>query len=437
MSTRVRELEDRLLLPLHKVGLPFWTLVGVLGVIILFGFVAYAIQIKDGLLATGLHDRIFCGSYIAMFEFFLGVGMAGTFVSAALRVTRTSWRAPVTRAAEIMTFSALIVALMFIFLDVGRPDRMHHFVFYGRWESPLLWDVFGLNTYLFGTWIYLYLDLVPDLGLARDRLGVLVRKPRQLVFFIGAIGWTGDQRQIQALESTRALMSAVMVPVSIGMVAVASWIFAMTLREPWNSPLFGVFFVGGAAYSGIGLLVLLMAALRRIYRLERDITSKPFINLGYIMAGLAVILAFFNVSELFVAGYKLEGDAPFNIFQSLHGNLAPIFWVYIWGGLVLPFAIIAFPRTRTIAGIVVASILANIGMILERYFVVVSGQRVPLNPYEAADYWPSWVEWALTLAGFALFIFVIAILMKLVPPISIWEMKQQRNLDADWEGQPL
>lgn len=416
-------LERRLLEPLRRPGAGFWLLVGGLLLVMGWGGFAFFRQVQSGLYVTAMRDRIFWGLYVSLFEFFLGVSMAGTFLSAALRLTRAAWRAPITRTAEIMTVSGLVVALLFIFLDIGRPERVHYMLLFGRWESPLIWDVLGVSTYLVGSWVYLYFGMLPDLALCRDYLGSTVSAPRRAFFRLTAIGWTGRPAQVRALATVLGMMTVVMVPVAVMMNAVASWIFSMTLREPWNHSMFGIYFVGGAAYSGIGLIVILLVALRRVYRLEEHITRKHFVYLGYLLATFAAIMAFFNVSEFVTAAYTLAGDTHFAVYQMISGGLAAVFWVYVWGGLVLPIAIVLLPFTRNITGIVIAGIAANIGMFLERYFLVVGGLRVPLNPYEPPNYSPSWVEWSLMAAGIALFTLMVVVLMKVFPPFSLWEMR--------------
>lgn len=425
-------LERRLLEPLRRPGAGFWLLVGGLLLVVGWGGFAFVRQAQSGLLVTGMRDRIFWGLYVALFEFFLGVGMAGTFLSAVLRLVRARWRAPVTRAAEIVAVSALVSALLFIFLDIGRPDRVHFMLFYGRWESPLIWDVLGVSTYLVGSWIYLYFGLVPDLAVCRDGLGRVVSVPRHVFFRILAIGWAGRPAQVRALATVLGLMTVVMVPVAVMMNAVASWIFSMTLREPWNHSMFGIYFVGGAAYSGVGIIVILLVALRRVYHLEDLITRRHFVYLGYLLAAFAAVMVFFNVSEFVTAAYTMAGDTHFAVYQMIRGGLAVVFWVYIWGGLILPIAIVLLPFTRNVTGIVIAGVAANVGMFLERYFLVVGGLRVPLNPYEPATYSPSWVEWSLMAGGSALFALVVVTLMKLFPPLSLWEMRGgMTNLLAD------
>lgn len=416
------QLEERTLAPLRRTSLGFYLLVTVLLLVIAWGAFAYYTQGKDGLIVTGMRDRVSWGLYVALFVFFIGASMAGTFVSAILRITQASWRKPVTRAAEIVTVAALIVAALFITFDIGRPDRLLNLIIFGRWESPLIWDVYGLATYLMGSLIYLYAALIPDFAFMRDRLGAQSSAMKRWFLEAFAIGWTGTPKQHRLLSIVLSLLMIIMVPVAVMMHTVTSWIFAMTLREPWDSPMFGIYFVGGAIFSGTGLIIILMAIVRKVYRLEAFITPKHFINLGYMLAAFAMIMLFFNLNEFVTHAYKLEGHISVHLQEMFVGSMAPMFWSYFWGGLVLPVLIIAVPYTRNMTGIVVAAVLVNIGMFMERYLIVVGGMHVPLNPYPLPTYAPTWVEWSLMAAGVAIFILIITVLLKLVPSVAVWEM---------------
>ncbi len=429
MSTPNHELETRILAPITNCSRSFWIWTVVLLLIVAWGGVAYFVQSRDGLIVTGMRDRIMWGLYVALFVMFVGASMAGTFVSAVLRLTGASWRGPIVRSAEMVTVAALIVAAIFIFFDMGRPDRAANILLFGRWESPLVWDVYGLTTYLIGSLLYLYLAAIPDIAIVRDLVPGSARV-RKALYRMFAVNWTGTFEQHRVLLSAMSVMTIIMVPVAVMMHTVTSWIFSMTLREPWDSAMFGIFFVGGAIYSGIGLIVILMYIIRRVYRLQDLITEQHFLKLGYLLAVFAVLMAFFNVSEFVTLGYKTSADSSFFIDQMTRGSLAPIFWTYVWGGLIFPLLIISLPWTRNMKGILIASISANIGMFLERYFIVVGGLRVPLNPYEAASYAPTWVEWSLMLAGTAVFALLITFLTKILPIVAIWELREEQAEEA-------
>ncbi|MFQ5872950.1 MAG: NrfD/PsrC family molybdoenzyme membrane anchor subunit [Dehalococcoidia bacterium] len=420
------QLEERSLAPLQHTGQGFYLLVGFLLAVIAWGVFTYSYQLRDGLIVTGMRDRMSWGLYIAMFVFFIGASMAGTFVSAVLRITKAGWRTPVTRTAELVTVAALLIAGLFITFDLGRPDRIYHTALFGRWESPLIWDIYGLTTYLTGSVIYLYAALVPDLAYCRDRLNPEASPIKRWFYRVFSIGWVGNPTQRRRLQTVLTVMMIAIIPVAVMMHTVTSWIFAMTLREPWDSPMFGIYFVGGAIFSGSGIIIILMAALRKAYRLENFITQKHFLYLGYLMAALAAIMLFFNLSEIVTHAYKLRGHIEHHLVETFIGSLAPLFWTYLLGGIVLPILIIANPLTRNIKGIVVAAVLVNIGMVIERYLIV-GGLHVPLNPYPHPSYSPTWVEWSLMAAGIAAFILLITLLLKLVPSVAVTEMLEERG----------
>lgn len=422
-------LERSALKPLSKLDRGFLLLVLGLLAVIAFGGYAYLQQWQQGLVVTGMRDRISWGLYIVMFVFFIGVSMAGTLISSILRIANAEWRLPITRMAEFVTFCALLTAPLFIILDMGQPTRAANMLVFGRWQSPLLWDVFGLATYLIGSAIYLYLALIPDMALCRDN-EQFKKHPLKAFFSALAINWSGTPKQHATLHKTLKVVMIGIIPVAVSMHTVTSWIFAMTLREPWDSALYPAFFVAGALYSGVGVLIIVMAVLRKVLHLEEYFTLQHFKNLGYMLAAFAGLVMFFNVSEYVTTGFKLAGDSAEYLHTMFLGSLAPFYWTYALGGMVLPVLIIAYPKARRISIIVLAAVLANIGMWIERYLIVVGGLSLPLQPYHPATYAPTWVEWSLMAAGIAAFVLLIALITKLVPVVAVWEMIEHHRHKA-------
>ena len=420
-------LEGSVLSPLTRAGRGYYLLVGSLLLIVAWGVYAYSTQFREGLYVTGMRDRVTWGLYISLFVFFIGISHAGTLISAILRVSKAGWRVPVTRMAEFITVVALMIGALFPMIDLGRPDRIHHILLFGRWQSPIIWDVFAITTYLTGSFIYLYLPLIPDLALARDKIGHRVSPMKRWFFRVFSLGWRGTVSQKRRLTVAIGIMMIIIIPVAVSVHTVVSWIFGMTLREPWNNPMFGAFFVAGAIYSGIATIIIVMAILRKAYRLEEYLTPQHFINLGYMMGALALIMIYFNILEFVTVGYKLEGEGEFHFHQLFLGTLAPYFWFYILGGMLFPAIVILIPWTRNIIGMVVASVFVDIGMWMERYFIVVGGTSLPTMPYEAATYFPKWVEWSIMAAAFAGFTLIITIAVKILPVIAIWEVAEHHE----------
>ncbi|MBA4181115.1 MAG: polysulfide reductase [Anaerolinea sp.] len=437
METGAGRLEELALAPLRRTRRGYYLVLLGLLVIVGVGVFAYSRQLAGGLAVTGMaptENKIMWGLYITNFVFFIGISHAGTLISAILRVSKADWRTPVTRMAEFITVVALMVGALFPIIDLGRPDRMLNVIRYGRFQSPILWDLFAISTYLFGSFVYLYLPLIPDLATCRDRLHDNISAPRRWFYRTFSAGWRGAPDQRRILAMALVLMMIVIIPVAVSVHTVVSWIFAMTLRTGWNSTMFGAYFVAGAIFSGTATLIVVMAILRRTNHLEAYITQKQFVYLGYLMAALGMVMVYFNLSEFVTAGYKLEEGEPVYLNQVFTGTFAPIYWFYIFGGLLLPALIVLMPWTRNVAGVLVAAVFVDIAMWLERYIIVVATLRVPQMPYnDLATYAPTWVEVAITAGAFALFAFLIMVFVKIVPVISIWEVSEQLEQE---QGQP-
>ncbi len=434
------ELDETTLRPLRRVGIRYYLLVLGLLTVVGFGIFAYSVQLRRGLAVTGMAstlNKVMWGLYITNFVFFIGISHAGTLISAILRVSHAGWRTPITRMAEFITVVALSVGALFPILDLGRPDRMLNVLRYGRWPSPILWDFFAISTYFVGSLMYLYLPLIPDLATCRDRLLGSVSRRKAWFYRTLSLGWSGSAEQRANLASALGLMMIVIIFVAVSVHTVVSWIFAMTLRTGWNTAVFGIYFVAGAIFSGIATLILVMAILRKVLHLERWIAPQQFVNLGYLMAALAMIMLYFNVSEFVTAGYKLEGNEPVYLGSIFTGSFAPVYWFYVGAGLLLPGLVMLVRRFRTISGVVIAAVFVDVSMWLERYIIVVASLRVPQMPYpDPAHYFPTWIELAITAGAFALFALIITVLIRFVPVLSMWEIREHASELARAPRQP-
>lgn len=427
MTTWTERLVRKTTRPILKTKPIYWLWVGFLLVVIGWAFYSYTRQWQDGLIVTNMRDRISWGLYISAFVFFIGISHAGTLISAILRVSHAKWRAPVTRMAEFITAVALICGAAFVLIDMGRPERILNVYLFGRWQSPIMWDVMAITTYLTASVLYLYTPMVPDLALFRDRLEGKVNPLREWFYRTSALDWTGTTGQRRALARGITVLMLIIIPIAVSVHTVVSWIFGMTLRVGWNTSIFGVLFVAGAIFSGIATLLILMAILRRIYHWEEYITELHFRYLGYLLAAFAAFMIYVNISEFLTAGFKLEEGAEFAFRQLFLEDFSTMFWFYIVLGLMVPVLIMVIPKTRTIAGVVVAAILVDIAMFFERYFIVVTGLRVPLMPYEPADYMPSFIEWSIFAGGVAFFALATTLALKLFPMLAVWEMVEEHE----------
>ena len=419
-----QRLADRVFAPLQHSSRGFYIFVGVLLVIIAWGLVAYAIQLREGLIVTGLRDRVTWGLYIGLFLYFVGVSVGGRFVSAMLRATKTGWRAPITRIGEIVAVGALSVEGYFIIIDTRHDphETLFKLIFYGRWESPVTWDIYAVMTYFMGTVLYMYIAMVPDLAYYRDRLDPVTSATRRWVYDLLSMGWVGNKAQKKYHKIMLTLMVIVIIPVAVAVITVTSWLFVMTLREPWDSAMFGVFFLGGGILAGVAMIIIVMYVARQIYHLEEFITYEHFRNMGYVLASSVVVILYFNINQFVTHAYKVKSGISVYLEEIFTGSMGPIYWGYLVIGIAVPVILIVLPWTRNIRGIVVAAALVTIGRLLEAYILVVGGLKTPLNPYEVPGYTPTFVEYSVVAAGIAIFILVITISLKLFPVLTVWEM---------------
>ena len=417
-------LEETALAPVTGTSRAYYAWVAFLLVVIAWGVYAYSRQLQDGLVVTGMRDRISWGLYITTFVFFIGISHAGTLISAILRVSQARWRTPITRMAEFITLVSLICGSLFVIIDLGRPDRVLNVIRYGRWQSPIVWDVLAITTYITASTAYLFLPMIPDLALFRDKLAGRVSGWRMWLYRVLSVRWRGTHSQWQSMGAAMTTAMILIIPIAVSVHTVVSWIFAMTLREPWNSTIFGAFFVAGAIFSGVAMLIIVMAILRKVYHLEEYITEKHFVYLGYLLGTFSLIMVYGNVSEYLTTGYKMSEGTEFHFRQLFLGEFAGFYWFYLLGGLVLPGLLILLPLTRNIWGVVAASVLVVAAMWVERYFIVVAGFRVPLMPYEPSTYAPTWVEISVVAAGFALFALLITLFVKIFPIMAVWEVAE-------------
>lgn len=420
----MKKLEKDITSPILYSGKNFYLVVGALLFVIAFAIFAYLTQIRYGLGVTGLSRPVFWGIYITNFVFFIGISHAGTLISAILRVTGAEWRRPVTRMAEAITVFALFVGAINPIIDLGRPDRILHVIKYGRIQSPIIWDIISIGTYLTASITYLYLPLIPDFALLRDKLENVSRWRKKL-YSVLSLGFRGTEKQKKRLENVIGIMAVLIIPIAVSVHTVVSWIFGMTLQPMWHSTIFGPYFVVGAIFSGIASILIVMAVARKVFKLEEYITQRHFNNLGLLLFVFVIAWFYFTLSEYLTTFYGNE-PSHMSVYESkIFGEFSHLFWAMVLFCFVIPFVILVRKKTRTILGTVVAAISVNVGMWLERFTIVVPTLTRPRLPYLWGIYNPTWVELAITMGEFAAFILLYIIFSKLFPLISIWEVEEK------------
>jgi len=428
----MNERESVIIRSLGMQGRAFRGWIALLGAVILWGVFAYSLQFRRGLIVTGMRDQISWGLYISNFVFFIGISHAGTLISAILRVTDAGWRRPITRLAEGITVVSLCIGASMILVDLGRPERALNVIFHGRIQSPIVWDLLGVTTYLTGSLLYFYLPLMPDLAIVASQPGI--GNVRRRFFRMLSLGWTGTPGEWHVLEKAISVMAVAIIPLAVSVHTVVSWIFAMTLRPGWDSTIFGPYFVIGAIYSGAAAVVLSMCIMRRVMGLEAYLEPIHFRNLGLLLLSFSGLYLYFNINEYLTAAYKFQGGEKVLLDRLFRGDYAPYFWTTQVVGVALPMllmvAVLGPKRYRSFAipGLGVASFMVVIGAWAKRYLIVVPTLSSPFLPIQRvpstwAHYAPSWVEWSITAAAFAAFLLLYTLISKVFPVISIWETR--------------
>ena len=329
--------------PLFRAGPGFWMTLAVLLVMIAGGIVVYVRQLVFGLAITGLERPAYWGVYMVNFIFLIGVSMAGTLVSAALTLTGANWRRPITRIAEAVTVFGLLIAAIQIMFDMGRPERALFMIPFGRLQSPLLWDMVSLSTYILASMFALYISLLPDLALLRDNYPPRAPAWRLTLYRWLALGWRGNRSQWLRLERAIHVTSILIIPIGISLHTVTSWILSTTVQPAWHSTIMGPYFVVGAIFSGLGMLYMLLVLARRMWHLENYIGAAQFQNLGWLLIVMSAVWFYFTYTEhLTIAAGQEEAEFPI-LASKLWGKDAPTFWGMVIL-MVIAFVILVVPR---------------------------------------------------------------------------------------------
>ena len=396
------------------------------------GLIAWGYQLRRGMGVTGLGRPVFWGFYIVDFVFWIGISHAGTLISAILRLTNAAWRKPVTRAAEAITVFALMIGGMFPIIHLGRAWLFFWLLPYPNsrllwpnFRSPLLWDLTAIVTYMTGSVIYLYLPLIPDMAQLAEHNTPWRRKFYRAL----SLGWTGSDRQWHALERAMKLMACLILAVAVSVHTVVAWDFAMALAPMWHSTIFGPYFVAGAIFSGIAALILVMAALRKVLRLESYLTRRHFDNLARLLLLMSLLWLYFTASENLTVWYGNDPKEMAVFGARTRAHYAPYFWTMVVLNFVIPFVLLGIRRLRTIGNSAIAAGCVVVGMWLERFVIVVPTLANPRLASASGSYAPTWVEVAITAATFAAMVMLYMIFSKLFPIIAVWEFKPHEQED--------
>jgi molybdopterin-containing oxidoreductase family membrane subunit len=374
------------------------------------------------------------GIYISNFVFFVAISLVGSLITAILRLTNVKWSTPLTRIAEIIAVSAILFAALIIIVDMGRPDRIYYLFLYGRLQSPILWDVIVITTYLVLSLLLLYFPLLPDLQIllrnSADSPKWLVR----IYKFLGSF-WNQSIEQEAIKEKSIRIISVTIIPVALAIHTVTSWLFATTYRPGWDSTNFGAYFVSGAFLVGAGAVVVAMYVLRRYYHLEDYIEESHFNHMGKLLVMLALLYVYFNINEYLVPAFKMKKPEEAHLMGLFMGEFSLIFWFAILVGMVLPVIVLLFPAGRKPLPMFIIGICIVVGAWFKRFLIVTPTLLHPFlpkddSPEKFLHYFPTWEEWAIAIGSLAGALLIMTILVRIFPILPIRELINEKTKES-------
>ena len=402
------------------------------------GVLAFLYQARTGMGVAGYEHPVLWAVYITNFVFWVGIAHSGTLISAILFLFRAKWRTAVARAAEAMTVFAVVTAALFPIIHLGRPWFFYWLIPYPNarelwvnFRSPLIWDVFAITTYLTVSVMFLYLGLMPDLAAARDR----ITDWRRQVYRVLSLGWLGTDRQWRHYMALYGFFAALATPLVVSVHSVVSWDFAVSILPGWHSTIFAPYFVAGAIFSGLAMVITLLVPLRRMLRLESYIRVHHFENLAKLMLMTSLIVSYAYMVEFFIAWYSGSPFEQGTFYDRMFGQYWAYSWMMFTCNVCVPLLLFSKTVRTNLRSLFVISILVNIGMWLERYVIIVTSLSHDFDPANwSGVYEPTWVEAAITLGAFGLFLTLFLLFVKHFPAVSITEMKATTERSA--EGDP-
>ena len=424
-----REINQAVLEPMFRTGWRFWALVVVLVALIVWGMYAWGYLINWGMGTAGINRPVYWGLFISTFVFWVGISHAGTMISAVLRLLGADWRRPITRGAEAMTAGALLMAGLYPLIHLGRVWKFYWMIPYPNnrfmwpnFQSPLMWDMVAIFTYLIASGLYLYLAMIPDMGMARDHTdGWRYKLYRAL-----ALGWRGTEAEWHKLHRALNIFSVAIIPIFLSVHSIVSWDFAITIQPRWHSTIFAPYFIIGAVYSGLAALATILVIVRRGMRLQEFLRAEHFNALGKLVMVAGMAWAYFWFAGFLVEWYGNEPVVRELIHEEVAGRLAPLFYLQM-GANLIPIGLLVFKKVRTTPALLLAAtLLVNVGMFTERYLIVMGSLQRNYLPFDWGTYRPTWVEVSIVVMTFAGFALLYTLFSRIVPYVPVWEIKEGR-----------
>ena len=408
---------------------PSWWLIGFVGagsvLLMLLSMVGYLVW--EGVGVWGLNNPVGWGFAIVNFVFWVGIGHAGTLISAILFLFRQKWRTSINRFAEAMTIFAVICAGLFPGIHVGRvwvayylfpiPNSMW---MWPNFKSPLLWDVFAVGTYFTVSLLFWYVGLVPDLALVRDRAASKLKK---MIYGVFALGWRGANRHWQHYERAYLLLAALATPLVLSVHSIVSFDFAVSQLPGWHTTIFPPYFVAGAIFSGFAMVVTLMVLARSLFGMKHIMTIHHLECMNKIILATGMMVGYAYAMEFFMAWYSGNEYESFAFVNRAFGPYYWAYWTMVTCNVISPQFFWFKKLRRSVPFMFVISIFVNIGMWFERFVITVTSLHADFLPSSWGYYKPTFVDVCTLIGSFGLFFTLFMLFLKFLPMVAVFEIK--------------
>jgi molybdopterin-containing oxidoreductase family membrane subunit len=389
--------------------------------------VAVAWLFLRGVGIWGINRPVMWGFAITNFVWWIGIGHAGTLISAFLLLMRQEWRTSINRFAEAMTIFAVICAGLFPLLHLGRP-KFFYWLFpypsvYNVWpqfRSPLVWDVFAVSTYFTVSLLFWYVGLIPDFATLRDRAR---RRGVKIVYGILSMGWRGSARHWKRYETAYLLLAGLATPLVVSVHTVVSFDFSIAMVPGWHSTIFPPYFVAGAIFSGFAMVLTLAIPIRAAFGLQDFITERHLENMAKLMLATGLIVAYGYLSETFMAWWSGDAYESYVMKDRLLGRYDFAYWTVLGCNVLAPQLLWSGRVRRNVTLLFVLALVVNVGMWTERFVIVVQSLHRDFIPAAWHLYLPTVWDWATLLGSIGLFLTLMFLFVRFLPVISMSEMR--------------
>jgi Ni/Fe-hydrogenase subunit HybB-like protein len=409
------------------------------------GALSLAIQIDVGIGYSGISHPIAWGFYITNFVFWIGIGHAGTLISAVFYLTRAPWRTAIYRSAEAMTVFAVLTAGLFPLLHTGRPWLAFWLIPYPNermlwvnFKSPLVWDVFAVTTYMSVSIMFFMLGLIPDLAILRDEAVRKGNKLKAKIYAPLALAWHGTNHQWMHYMRGYLIFAAIATPLVFSVHSIVSWDFAMSSVPGWHTTIFAPYFVAGAIFSGLSMVLTVLIPMRAVFGLQDYITNHVIQSVSKMIIFTSIIVGYAYATEFFIGYYSgspferaIFYYRPFGEMQSwtLLGDSRINFpqialWLMVFCNVIAPIPLWRWKIRNNPLAVWIIAALVNVGMWFERFNIVGSSLQHEYDPASWGEYWPTIVEVGITVGSFGFFFTLFALFAKSLPPMAIMELKE-------------